>query len=107
MLNLLLASQTSSQGDLQPVQRRADLSRIITPVVMPFRTTVMTVVAAREFRAVYPERNLSAVQVLRHMGRLIAERTRARHRIEAFHSHQPREEKETREQLMERIRGVE
>jgi hypothetical protein len=103
MLNLLLASQTSSQGDLQPVQRRADLSRIITPVVMPFRTTVMTVVAAREFRAVYPERNLSAVRVLRHMGRLIAEHTR----IEAFHSHQPREEKETREQLMERIRGVE
>jgi len=68
----------------------------------------MTVVAAREFRARrYPKRNLSAVQVLRHMGRLIAERTRARHRIEAFHSHQPREEKETREQLMERIRGVE
>jgi len=41
------------------------------------------------------------------MGRLIAERTRAHHRIEAFHSHQPREEKETREQLIERIRGVE
>jgi len=41
------------------------------------------------------------------MGRLIAEPTRARHRIEGFHSHQPREEKETREQLIERIRGVE
>jgi hypothetical protein len=98
-LNLSVPPQTSSQGDLLPVYRRADLSRTMMLVLALFLTAASTGVFAREFRAA-DTRNESypTVPALHYMGSLIAERTDGRHQIKVFHSHQLGEEKETLEQ---------
>jgi hypothetical protein len=96
-LNLFVPPQTVSQGDLLPVYCRAHLSRTITLVVALLLTAVWTSVFAREFRAADTQNeDCPTVEALRYMGNLVAERTRDRHQVKAFHSRQPGEEKETR-----------
>jgi tripartite ATP-independent transporter DctP family solute receptor len=98
ILNLFLPPQTSSQGDLLPVYRRADLSRIIMLVLALF-LTASTSAFAREFRAADTQNeSYPTVQALHYMGSLVAERTGGRHEIKVFHSRQLGEEKETLEQ---------
>jgi tripartite ATP-independent transporter DctP family solute receptor len=81
------------------VYRRADLSRTMMVVVALFLSAASTGVLAREFRAADTQNeDYPTVQALRYMGRLVAERSGGRHRINVFHSHQLGEEKETLEQ---------
>jgi tripartite ATP-independent transporter DctP family solute receptor len=99
ILNLFLPPQTSSQGDLLPVYRRADLSRIIMLVLALFLTAASTGAVAREFRAADTQNeSYPTVQALHFMSSLIAERSSGRHHIKVFHSRQLGEEKETLEQ---------
>jgi tripartite ATP-independent transporter DctP family solute receptor len=98
-LNLFFPPPTSSQGDLLPVYRRADLSRIITLVVALFATVAATSAFAREFRAADAQNgDYPTVQALLYMGSMVAERSGGRHQIKVFHSRQLGEEKETLEQ---------
>ena len=62
-------------------------------------TAAATGAFAREFRAADTQNeDYPTVQALRHMGRVIAERSNGRHEIKVFHSRQLGEEKETLEQ---------
>jgi tripartite ATP-independent transporter DctP family solute receptor len=98
-LNLFFPPPTSSQGDLLPVYRRADLSRTITLVVALLLAAASTSAFAREFRAADTQNeDYPTVQALFYMGSLVAERTGGRHQIKVFHSRQLGEEKETIEQ---------
>jgi tripartite ATP-independent transporter DctP family solute receptor len=98
-LNLFFPPPTSSQGDLLPVYRRADLSRTITLVVALLLAAASTSAFAREFRAADTQNeDYPTVQALFYMGSLVAERSGGRHQIKVFHSRQLGEEKETIEQ---------
>jgi TRAP-type C4-dicarboxylate transport system substrate-binding protein len=98
-LNLFFPPQTSSQGDLLPVYRRADLSRIMTLVVALLAAVAATSAFAREFRAADTQNeDYPTVQALLYMGSMVAERSGGRHQIKVFHSCQLGEEKETLEQ---------
>jgi tripartite ATP-independent transporter DctP family solute receptor len=98
-LNLFFPPPTSSQGDLLPVYRRADLSRTIALVVALFATVAATSAFAREFRAADTQNeDYPTVQALLYMGSMVAERSGGRHQIRVFHSRQLGEEKETLEQ---------
>jgi tripartite ATP-independent transporter DctP family solute receptor len=71
----------------------------VTLVVALFLAAAATGAVAREFRAADTQsENYPTVQALRHMGRVIAERSGGRHHIQVFHSRQLGEEKETIEQ---------
>jgi hypothetical protein len=79
-LNLFFPPPTPSQGDLLPVYRRADLSRIRTLVVALFLTAASTSAFAREFRAADTQNeDYPTVQALPHMGSMVAERSSGRH----------------------------
>jgi len=86
-------------GDEVPVFNRATISRAAAIVVALSLSAVSTSAVAREFRAADTQsEDYPTVQALRHMGRMIAERSGGRHQIRVFHSHQLGEEKETIEQ---------
>jgi tripartite ATP-independent transporter DctP family solute receptor len=98
-LNLFFLPPTSSQGDLLPVYRRAELSRTLTFVVALLLMVAATSAFAREFRAADTQNeDYPTVQALLYMGSLVADRSGGRHQIKVFHSHQLGEEKETIEQ---------
>jgi len=98
-LNLFFPPQTSSQGDLLPVYRRADLSRTMTLVVALLAAVAATGAFAREFRAADTQNeDYPTVQALLYMGSMVLERSGGRHQIKVFHSRQLGEEKETLEQ---------
>jgi TRAP-type C4-dicarboxylate transport system substrate-binding protein len=81
------------------VYSRAELSRMVVLVVALSLTAAATGAFAREFRAADTQsEDYPTVQALRHMGRVIAERSNGRHQIKVFHSHQLGEEKEPLEQ---------
>ncbi|HKS20555.1 MAG TPA: TRAP transporter substrate-binding protein [Bradyrhizobium sp.] len=82
-----------------PVVSRADLPRTVMFAVALSLTAAATGAFAREFRAADTQNeDYPTVQALRHMGRVIAERSNGRHEIKVFHSRQLGEEKETLEQ---------
>jgi TRAP-type C4-dicarboxylate transport system substrate-binding protein len=84
---------------------RADLPRTFALVAVLLLTAASTSVFAREFRAADTQsEDYPTVQALRHMGRLIEERTSGRLQLRVFHSRQPGEEKETIEHT--RVGGI-
>jgi tripartite ATP-independent transporter DctP family solute receptor len=81
------------------VSCRAEIQRTVVFVVALLVTSGATGAFAREFRAADTQNEgYPTVQALRFMGRLVSERTSARHEIKVFHSRQLGEEKETLEQ---------